>query len=377
MAEKKDLYEILGVSKTATQDEIKSAYRAAAKKWHPDKFFNASEAEKKEADEKIKEINYAYSVLSDEKKRANYDQYGSEDGPQGGFDGFSGGFSGGFGGFEDIFNIFTGGGFSGRNRANMAQDGDDVNVSMTLEFKEAAFGCEKDVNFVRVEVCSDCKGTGAKDGTAFKTCTKRNGKGIFEQVVNSMFGQTRRTTSCDKCRGTGKEVVTPCPTCAGKGYLRKNRTHHVKVPAGVDNGQRLSYRGEGHSGRNGGESGNLIINISVKNHELFKRKGYDLYLDYPITAVQAAMGCTIKVPTLEDSVSFDIPAGTQYGTSFTLRKKGIKVLFKEQKGDLHLNIIVEIPVGLTKKQAKQLSDFDSSLSADQYPKCRKFKKSIT
>lgn len=374
MAEK-NLYDILGVSKTATQDEIKSAYRQAAKKWHPDKFFNASEAEKKEADEKIKEINYAYSVLSDEKKRANYDQFGSEDGPQGGFsEGFSGG---GFGGFEDIFNMFTGGGFSRSSRANMAQDGDDVNVSITIEFKEAAFGCEKDVTFTRVEQCPDCKGSGAKNGTELKTCTKCNGKGYFEQVVNSLFGQTRRQSVCDRCRGTGKEIKTPCTTCSGKGYIRKNRIHHVKVPAGVDNGQRLSYRNEGHSGRNGGDNGNLIVNVVVKNHEFFKRKGYDLYLDYPITAVQAAMGCTIKVPTLEDNVSFDIPAGTQYGTSFIIRKKGIKVLFKESKGDLYLNIIVEIPTGLTKKQCKELSDFDSTLSADQYPRCRKFKKSIS
>jgi molecular chaperone DnaJ len=246
-----------------------------------------------------------------------------------------------------------------------------------LDFKEAAFGCEKDISFTRVEICNDCKGTGAKDGTAFKTCSKCNGKGVFEQVVNTLFGQTRRTSVCEKCRGTGKEITTPCPTCSGKGFSRKNRTHHVSVPAGVDNGQRLSFRNEGHHGRNGGENGNLIVNITVRPHEFFKRKGFDLFLEYPITAIQAAMGCTIKVPTLDGFVSYDIPAGTQYGTTFTIRKKGIKKLFKDIYGDLFLTIIVEIPTGLTKKQAKQLSDFDSTLSSDQFPKCKRFKKNIT
>lgn len=381
MADNKDYYGLLGVSKTATQDEIKKAYRNMAKTYHPDKFASASESERKNAEQKFKEINHAYEVLSDDQKRDAYDRYGSEDGPQGGFgsgfSGFSGsGFSGGFGGFDDIFNIFSG--FSGRggSRANMSQDGDDIIVTLTIDFKEAAFGCERDVNFNRIENCPDCKGTGAKDGTAYKMCTKCGGKGYTTVVQNTFLGQTQKTVVCDKCRGTGKEIINSCSSCGGKGIMKKSRTHHVSIPAGVDNGQRLSYAHEGHAGKNGGETGNLIVNISVRPHEYFKRDGYDLYIDYPVTMTQAACGATIKVPTLNGKEDFNIPEGTQYGTVFKLKGKGIKYLFKENRGDLYVTVLVEVPSGMSKKQKGLLSDFESSLSSDQYTKCRKFKKTV-
>jgi molecular chaperone DnaJ len=372
-----DLYSILGVSKTATADEIKAAYRSLAKTYHPDKFANASEAERKAAEEKFKNINHAYEVLSDSEKRETYDQYGTEDPMSGGANGFSGFSNMGGMGMDDILSNLFGGIFGGggarTSRANSRIDGEDITISVSIEFKEAAYGCERDVSFTRTERCSECKGSGAKDGTSFRTCSKCNGSGSIQYTQRTPFGQTSRIVTCDKCGGKGKETITPCAYCGGKGYIKKNRNLHVTIPAGVDNGQMLSFSNEGELGINGGINGNLIVIINVKPHPIFKRKGFDVYLDVPITFTQAAMGATISIPTLETPVDFEIPKGTQYGTMFKIKNKGIKYLRRETKGDMYFTVIIETPEDLSKKQRDLLTEFEASLSSDQYPKSKRFR----
>lgn len=369
----KDLYAILGVSKNASDAEIKSAYRNLAKKYHPDKFSTAPEAEKKDAENKMKDVNHAYSVLSDKEKRSNYDNFGSEDGPMGG--GFGSGFGGGgfSGGFDDIFsNIFSAFGGGGRRSQSTRVDGDDITLNLVLSFKEAAFGCEKEINLNRTEECPDCKGTGAKNGTSFTTCPKCGGSGQINTVQNTPFGQIRNTRVCDACRGTGKKITETCPKCGGKGYQKAKRSVKINVPAGVDNGQMMTYYNEGEAGRNGGRKGNLIIVLSVKNHEVFKRRGADLHLDFPITFTQAALGAKVDIPTLTDPVEYNIPEGTQSGTVFRIKGKGIKILKKEAYGDLYVTVHVETPKNLTPRQKELFSALSSSMLAGQNPKQKSF-----
>lgn len=372
----KSLYTVLGVSENASADEIKTAYRNLAKKYHPDKFTGKPEEEKKAAEEKFKRISHAYDVLSDPQKKAAYDQYGSEDG-QAGFGGFGGG-TGFGGGMDDILSSIFGGMFGGgrggnSQRANLRQNGADITLEMTIEFKEAAFGTERDIKFNRTEKCSHCNGTGAKDSQSVKTCSKCNGSGSVTYTQRTPFGMTSRVTTCDKCNGTGKEISNPCQHCNGKGFIKKTVDFHVAVPAGVDNGQMLSYSGEGEAGRNGGVNGNLIIVINVKSHPIFKRRGNDILIDLPITFTEAALGAKVMVPTLETPVEYEIPAGTQYGETFRLKNRGIKYIRKETKGDLYFTVTIETPVGLSRKQKSLLTDFETSLSNDQYPKVKKFK----
>ena len=377
----KDYYGLLGVDKNATDADIKSAYRNLAKKYHPDKFSTAPESEKKAAEEKFKDINHAYSVLSDKEKRANYDSYGSEDGPMGG--GFGGGgfsgFSGfGGGGFDDIFsNIFSQFGGGGRESRQSARvDGNDVTMNLVLTFKEAAFGCEKEITINRSEECKDCKGTGAKDGTAFKTCPKCGGSGTVNTVQNTPFGQIRNTRVCPDCHGTGKIITETCKTCGGKGAQRARRTVKITIPAGVDNGQMMTYYNEGEAGRNGGRKGNLIIMLSVKPHEIFKRRGQDLYLDMPITFMQATLGAKVDVPTLTDPVQHQIPEGTQTGTVFRIKGKGLKYLKKDLYGDLYVTVTVETPKKLSSKQKELLNQLADTFTREQNPKIKSYYDSL-
>ena len=369
----KDLYEILGVSKGASEQEIKSAYRKLAMKYHPDRFATATEAEKKEAEGKFKEINHAYEVLSDPDKKANYDQYGSEEGPQG-FGGFGG--AEGFGGFEDILNSFFGGmgGGARASRANAPQQGADIQVRVDLTFEEAFSGVKKTIEMYRDEECPTCHGTGAKDGSSIETCKYCNGSGFIRKVQNSIFGQQVVQTVCSACGGKGKTIKEKCKDCRGAGYIRKKASVSVNIPAGIDSGMNMTIRHEGHCGKNGGPKGNLVISIFVKPSETFKRVGNDLYMDVPISFYDAACGCDLDITTLKGTAKTKVPAGIQSGTKIKLKGYGMKVLQREQYGDLYLNIKVETPKGLSSKQEKLLKDFQDSLGESQTPASRRFKK---
>ena len=376
----KNYYDVLGVKKDATDAEIKSAYRNLAKQYHPDKFSTASDSEKKAAEAKFKDINHAYGVLSDKEKRANYDAYGSEEGPMNrGFGGGAGaGGFGGFGGFDDIFsNIFSS--FGGRSRGYARDnrvDGDDITMELVLTFKEAAFGCEKEITINRSEECKDCKGTGAKYGTKLKTCPRCNGTGTISTVQNTPFGRIQNSQVCPECRGAGKIIEEQCDVCKGRGYTRQRRTVKITVPAGIDNGQMMTYYNEGEAGRNGGKKGNLIVIISVKAHPVFKRRGFDIYLEMPITFTQAALGAKVDIPTLTEPVSYTIPECTQTGTVFRIKGKGIKQLRKEQYGDLYVTVTVETPKSLTREQKEALKTLGEKMSQNQNPKQKAYYDSL-
>ena len=369
----KNYYEILGVEKTATADELKLAYRKLAKKYHPDMYVSASEQEKKDAEAKFKDINHAYEVLSDPQKRAAYDTYGDENGPQAGA-GF-GGFSGGAGGFgfdmDDIFSsIFSGfgGGSSRAQRANAPQRGQDILVGINLTFEEAAFGTQKTVSVKRVENCHDCKGTGAKDGTAFKVCSQCKGSGRVTMTQRTPFGQVSTQGVCPTCHGTGKIITDKCTSCGGVGRFEKVREVKVNIPAGIDSGQRVRYDNEGHAGSNGGEKGGLYVEVRVAPHKLFSRNGFDVLLEVPISIVDATLGTTIEVPTLYGNKEVKIPEGTQSGTVFTIKNYGIKKLKGTGKGDMFVKVVVEVPKSVSKEQKEFLKRFDQiSDQKKQYP----------
>lgn len=369
----KNYYEILGVEKTATADELKLAYRKLAKKYHPDMYVSASEQEKKDAEAKFKDINHAYEVLSDPQKRAAYDTYGDENGPQAGA-GF-GGFSGGAGGFgfdmDDIFSsIFSGfgGGSSRAQRANAPQRGQDILVGVNLTFEEAAFGTQKTVSVKRVENCPDCKGTGAKDGTAFKVCSQCKGSGRVTMTQRTPFGQVSTQGVCPACHGTGKIITDKCTSCGGVGRFEKVREVKVNIPAGIDSGQRVRYDNEGHAGSNGGEKGGLYVEVRVAPHKLFSRNGFDVLLEVPISIVDATLGTTIEVPTLYGNKEVKIPEGTQSGTVFTIKNYGIKKLKGTGKGDMFVKVVVEVPKSVSKEQKEFLKRFDQiSDQKKQYP----------
>ena len=369
----KNYYDLLGVQKTATEQEIKSAYRKAVMQYHPDRFATKPEAERKQAEEKFKEINHAYDVLSDPQKKANYDQYGTEDGPQfsGGFGGSGGGFSG-FGGFEDIFSQFFGGG--GRtNRANMPIDGDDITMRLDITFEEAIHGAEKSVKVYRTEKCPDCKGSGASDPSKITTCPDCNGTGNVTVTQNTIFGRQTVRTKCSRCGGTGKIITEKCKTCRGAGTIKKERVIPVTIPAGIDNGQTISYYNEGEVGINGGQNGRLIIVINVKPHPLFVREGYDLYYKVPISLSEAINGAKLEIPTVDSSVTITIPAGTQTNTKFRVKGYGVKYLKKQVNGDLYVTVEVETPQKLSKKQQDLLKAFEDSLIDKQYEKRKSFR----
>ena len=369
---------MLGIDRGADDAAIKKAYRAMAKKYHPD--VNPGD---KEAEEKFKDVNEAYSVLSDPQKRARYDQFGHEDpaagGGQGGagFGGFSGfeGFSG-FGGFEDIFDMFTGGGFGGgrsSSRQNAPQRGSDLQYNLTLTFEEAAFGCRKEFKFQRNATCDACGGSGAKPGTQPQTCPTCHGTGQQRVTMNSPFGQVQTMRTCQTCGGQGTTIKERCTKCSGSGFIRVTRTVTMNVPAGVDDGQNFkTIPGEGEPGRNGGPSGDLYITCTVRPHRIFKRDRYDLYCDVPISFTQAALGGDIDVPTLEGTMPYNIPAGTQEGTSFRIRGQGIQQLRSTGKGDLYFTVHVEVPKHLGEKQKDLLRQFEDSLSGREYERRKSF-----
>lgn len=370
----KDLYEVLGVQKNASADEIKAAYKKKARELHPDRFANKPEAERKQAEERFKEINNAYAVLSDAQKKANYDQYGSEDGPQGfgGGQGFSGFGGGGFGGFDDIINSFFGGG--SRRPSNAPQQGDDIQIRVNLTFEEAYNGVTKTLSFSRYETCATCGGTGAKDGIV-DTCPYCHGTGRVTKTQNTIFGQQTVQTVCSYCGGKGKVAKEKCRDCKGEGVVRKTVSKTIKIPAGVETGINMTVRNEGNAGKNGGPKGDLVIVIVVADSPLYKRVGNDLYMDFPISFYEAAEGCSLQVNTMKGLTTAKIPGGIQSGTKIRIKGYGVKSINKESYGDLYLNIKVETPKSLSSKQAKLLKEFEDSLSESQYPLRKNMRKS--
>ncbi|HIU45730.1 MAG TPA: molecular chaperone DnaJ [Candidatus Fimadaptatus faecigallinarum] len=358
---KRDYYEVLGVSKTASDDELKKAYRTLAKKYHPD--LNGGD---KECEEKFKEVNEAYEVLSDPQKRARYDQFGHEDPRTGGAGGY-GDFTGGFGGgFDDIFSAFFGGGFGGAQRARGPERGNDLRYDLTITFEEAAFGCEKEITVTREENCEDCGGTGAKKGTSPTTCPTCKGTGQVQSFINTPIGRVSNVRVCDACHGSGKIIKDPCPKCNGRGRVRRNRKISIKIPAGIDNGMQIPLRRQGEPGLRGGENGDLYIFVTVRPHKLFTRENYDLYCDVTVSFTQAALGGEIDVPTLNGMTKYNLPEGTQPGAVVRLRGQGIQNLRGAGKGDLYIKINVEIPRRLTEKQKELLRQFDESVTGKEY-----------
>ncbi|MBU3132079.1 molecular chaperone DnaJ [Clostridium gasigenes] len=343
----KDYYASLEIQKGASEDEIKKAFRKQAMKYHPDKNQGNDVAEAK-----FKEVNEAYQVLSDPEKKSRYDQFGTVDGDPG----FGGGGAGGFsdmGGFGDIFESFFGGGGGGR-RANGPARGADVEYSVTLTFEEAVFGVKKDVSINRSENCEYCSGSGAKAGTTAKTCPSCNGSGQVRVQRQTPLGSFASTSTCDKCSGKGKIVETPCPSCSGRGKTRKNRKISVNIPAGVDTGNVMPLRGEGEHGTNGGPVGDLYIRINVTPSKKFTRKGVDVYIDTHISMAKAALGTEITVSTVDGDVKYTIPQGTQSGTLFRLKNKGIPRVNSTGRGDQYVKVIVDIPKTLNEKQREAL-----------------------
>lgn len=381
----KDYYAVLGVSKQASADEIKSAYRRMAKQYHPDVFATAEESKKKEAEAKFKEIQHAFDVLSDPQKKAAYDQFGSEDGPTMGgagggygFNPFGGG--GNAGGYEDlfsnIFSAFAGGGGGARNARSADRDGDDIEFNLKLTFKEAVFGVkDKEITFSRIEKCATCGGSGAKDSSAIKTCTKCGGSGVINVQQRTPFGVMQSQRICDECGGSGKIITDKCKDCGGKGRVRKQTTIKVNIPAGVDNGQMLTLRGEGCAPKGRGNKGNLIIIFNIQEHPLFRRDGVNISYEVPITVSQAILGDTIKVPTMDGkTVEVDVPEGTQSGTVKRIKGKGVKHLRKDAYGDMFVKLIVDIPKGLSLRQKSSLKELDGVLSKAKYESVEKFNK---
>ena len=372
MAEnKRDYYEVLGVPKDASADDIKKAYRKGAMKYHPDR--NPGD---KEAEQKFKEIGEGYGVLSDPDKKARYDQYGFA-GVDPNFGAGAGGYGGaGFGGFGDfgdlgdIFGEFFGGGRSRGSQQNAPRRGENVMTRLELTFEEAAFGCEKEVATQRIENCAACKGTGSADGV-IETCQQCRGTGQVRTVQNFMGMQMQSSTTCPACNGRGKIIKTPCTTCKGKGKVRRTNRVKVKIPGGVDAGQSVRVRGEGCVGMNGGPNGDLLVEVSIKRHPIFTRRDYDVLCEVPISFTQAALGAEIDVPTLDGKVKFEIPEGTQTGREFVLRDKGIpEVGNPRRRGDHRFTVVVETPTHLTKEQKDLLRQLDGTIEAS--PKRKKF-----
>lgn len=347
---KRDYYEVLGLDRNASDEDIKKAYRRLAKKYHPD-----LNPDNKEAEAKFKEVNEAYQVLSNAQARAQYDQFG-HDGPTGqGFEGFD--FGGGFG---DIFDMFFGGGFGGsrssRRRGPVA--GADLRYDLRISFEEAAFGTKKEIEVVRMETCPDCQGTGAKKKSDSKTCNVCNGTGEVQEAQNTAFGRFVNVRTCDRCNGEGTIISNPCGKCHGRKKIRRVRRLSVTIPAGIDNGQAITLRGEGEPGERGGPHGDLYVYISVKPHKIFKRNGYDLHCEMPITFGQATLGAELEIPSLNGRVKYTIPEGTQTGTVFRLRNQGISHLRGSGKGDLYVRVNVDVPKRLSEDQKAVLRQFE-------------------
>ena len=375
MAESKDYYSILGVSKDATADDLKRAYRKLAKQYHPDA--QHTDEDKKNAEAKFKEINEAYSVLSDDNKRAQYDRFGSnfeQAGFGGGYGGFGGGaydFSG-FGGMdidlEDILGSVFGGGFSSSKKSQGPTRGADIRTTISLKFEEAAFGVKKDINVTRNEKCDSCNGNGAKPGSKIITCDKCGGRGKVQITQNTIMGAFSTVKTCDKCSGTGKVIETPCEKCTGKGIVRKSRKIEINVPAGIDDGQAISLRGEGDAGKKGGPNGDLYVIMKVAPHKYFKRNGFDISANVRVPFAKMALGGDIKIPTLEGEMEFNIPEGTTTGTKFRVKEQGIPILNGRGRGNLEFTVDVDVPKKLTDKQREILTEFAKTFGEEVNPK---------
>ena len=350
MAEKRDYYEVLGVSKGASEEEIKKAYRKLAKDNHPDLHPGDAECEAR-----FKEASEAYGVLSDTEKRAKYDQLGHA-----AFDPSMGG--GGFSDFGDIFGDIFGDLFGGRRQnPNAPQRGSDIRINLEITFEEAAFGCEKEVKIGRVDDCDTCKGSGSAPGTTPEICQKCNGRGTVRQQQRSPFGIVQTTGPCPDCGGKGKIIHQPCTDCSGSGHVRKQNKVAVNVPSGIGHGQTLNLRGMGNAGRNGGPQGDLLVTISIKPHRLFKREGISVHYSMDISFAQAALGDEVEVPTIDGNVKYKIPEGTQTGTVFRLKEKGIPHLRGKGRGDQFITVNVETPKKLTATQKEMLREFAKSV----------------
>ena len=376
MADKRDYYEVLGVSKGATDDEIKKAYRKLARKYHPD-----LNKDNPEAAEKFKEIGEAYEILSDKDKRARYDQFGFAGVDPNYGAGQGGGFGGGFG-FEDvdlgdIFGSFFGGGFGGggsrTNRANAPRQGESIRRTVMLSFEEAAFGCEKEIEIDRVEQCTECGGTGAEKGYTPETCSNCHGTGTVKQTQRTPFGAFSSTGPCPNCRGTGKIIKKPCKKCRGTGQERRSRKLSVKIPAGIDDGQSVALRGQGGAGVNGGPAGDVIVTVSIRPHPLFQRDGYDIWCEIPISYAQACLGDKLIVPTIDGKVEYTMPAGTQPGTVFRMRGKGIQAVNGRGRGDQFVKVTLEVPKDLSDHQKDLLRKLEDSDTAQNHPQRKSFR----
>lgn len=369
---KRDYYEILGLNKGCSDDEIKKAYRKMAKKYHPD--LNPGD---KQAETSFKEVNEAYEILGDNQKKSQYDAYGHSAFEQGsGGSGFSGGFSGAsydFGDIDlgDIFGSFFGGGFGGRSRnPNAPKKGNDIRVQLIISFMEAVHGCEKEVSISTLHNCDDCNGTGSKDKNK-KTCTECGGTGQIKISQRTPFGMVQTSKTCNKCSGTGSVINNPCKTCSGSGKINKPTKVSIKIPAGIDDEQIVSVQGKGDVGANGGPNGDLLVIIAVRPDAIFEREGYDVWCEIPITYAQAVLGDDVIVPSVDGKIKYNIPAGTQPGTVFRLKHKGIAHLRGRGKGDGYVKVTVEVPKNLNSEQKQAVKKLDLLLTGDKYYEKRK------
>ncbi len=373
MAEtKRDYYEVLGVDKNVSEADLKKAFRKKAKEYHPD-----LHPGDKEAEQKFKEVNEAYEVLSDPQKKARYDQFGHAGvdpsfGAGGGYGGYGGGFSDMDFDIGDIFSSFFGGGGSRRANPNAPRQGSDVTATVFISFEEAAKGCKQKVDVPIVERCTDCGGSGAKKGTAPRVCPNCRGTGQETRQQRTPFGVMSTQTTCSQCSGKGKFIDTPCPSCNGAGAVRRRQSVGINIPAGIDDGQTISISGKGNAGANGGPAGNLYVRVSVRPHPIFERDGFNLWCDLPLTFAQATLGATVEVPTLDGKVEMDIKEGIQPGEILTLKGKGIPYLNGRGKGDILFRVTVEIPKNLTGEQKKLLRAFDEKTGDKNYQKRRSF-----
>lgn len=367
MAEKRDYYEVLGVSKGASEDELKKAYRKVAKQYHPD-----LHPGDKEAEAKFKEANEAYEVLSDPQKRQQYDQFGHAAFEQGAGGGSGFGGFGGFGDFGDIFDSFFGGGFggggfsSGSARRNGPQRGRDIQKSVKISFKESVFGIEKEISITKNDKCTSCNGSGAKAGTSPETCQTCHGSGTVRKVQRTPIGNVQTTGTCPTCNGLGQIIKDPCNKCGGSGFEKKTKKIKINIPAGIDNGQSITLRGEGEPGKNNGPMGDLYLEINVAEDKVFRRSGYDLYVELPITYTEAALGAKVIVPTVDGKIEMSIPEGTQYGTKFMLKGKGIPYLRGSGRGNQYVIINIEVPKRLNQKQKDLLKAFDEACDGQNH-----------